>query len=671
MIQFDRIEGNILKASERFDIETIICLAHEKPKKNNSIWYFYTLKNHRLRIFTFDMKEYSGQLLHGHASPIADKIFSFMKNFANSECESWKILKTGDDSHIVALDFMHFPLFYYWHNVNKTRFLDKCNTVIYQACCFFESYFFILNWGFPIKKDNKNSLVKNNRKENPIAAIFDKYPDSWKNAKQFKALMMDLYPDDQLRKNLINLCLDLNIPQDIFHSRHIGKREIHYFIKKMVDSYGCRESIAKEVVLLWTDALLALKNGSDHDLHKMDISDLNITPDLKNCLLANEISCLSDLSNQTLQQLFILVNGNPKFHFELLQITMQYLDPAFRVDDYIDVYGVEDIVFDNWLMPTTVEEWRIIRKFIIKNVEIVSDKRVLIEVAKPATPVDSDLFIKVKSEDDILGGTRLAGHVFAADAKTIVEIKAEKHAEKLNANIINADEFLYHSSRMIEYEFEKFMEPYVNNWYDFENSPKFSFSVMRVKGCRKQLELNLSMFISYISAITGIPVPADSIICGGYQLRKKLGYYAPQTVALCILYGARKAFLPVDSISELRNIPPYLLSEIELSFYSSVPDLVEKIFGLKPGEKIESKLKKESQEKEVQKQRITLENLYKENKLSRYIYNILKDEGFETLEDISSLSSDELKTINGIGNKSQKQVIQLLEEYGYSMKEKH
>ena len=61
---------------------------------------------------------------------------------------------------------------------------------------------------------------------NKLTIINDQYPDAWNNAKLFKALLMDYYPEDKLLRNLIFTCVEERIPQKMVKLNSCNNMEI-------------------------------------------------------------------------------------------------------------------------------------------------------------------------------------------------------------------------------------------------------------------------------------------------------------------------------------------------------------------------------------------------------------------------------------------------------------
>lgn len=90
--------------------------------------------------------------------------------------------------------------------------------------------------------------------DNIIIKILKDYPDSWHNRLQFKALLSDYLPSDKMRRNLIMISIDECIPNDIVNKVEIKNQDIFALSKRIMESCGCSEIAAKEIVIMWTNA---------------------------------------------------------------------------------------------------------------------------------------------------------------------------------------------------------------------------------------------------------------------------------------------------------------------------------------------------------------------------------------------------------------------------------
>ena len=91
-------------------------------------------------------------------------------------------------------------------------------------------------------------------KSNVLLDIFKLYPDVWLDKRRFKSLLSDFLPENKIYKNLLYFSVEENIPQDIKKTTNISQKDIHYWRKRLVDTCGCKEELALQIIELWIEA---------------------------------------------------------------------------------------------------------------------------------------------------------------------------------------------------------------------------------------------------------------------------------------------------------------------------------------------------------------------------------------------------------------------------------
>lgn len=92
--------------------------------------------------------------------------------------------------------------------------------------------------------DNKNVLVQ----------IFEKYPDIWLDNKRFKALLADYLPEDKLKRNLIMMCIEECIPNEIMQKDTVSKTDHLRYRKRLINACGCSDVLSEEIISIWVEA---------------------------------------------------------------------------------------------------------------------------------------------------------------------------------------------------------------------------------------------------------------------------------------------------------------------------------------------------------------------------------------------------------------------------------
>ena len=89
--------------------------------------------------------------------------------------------------------------------------------------------------------------------------ILEDYPEIWKDARLFKAVVSDLMPGDGklLLRNLLGFCVAEYIPEELVKTGAVEKIDLHRYVVCLMKNYGCTEELATKAVLIWADALNA------------------------------------------------------------------------------------------------------------------------------------------------------------------------------------------------------------------------------------------------------------------------------------------------------------------------------------------------------------------------------------------------------------------------------
>ncbi len=95
--------------------------------------------------------------------------------------------------------------------------------------------------------NNDSASVKVLRK------IISVQPDAWHNQRVFKAMLADFLPEDKLRRNLLLISVEEEIPKELERcsGNSFDNMRISIMKKKLIRACGCSESIAHEIVNAW------------------------------------------------------------------------------------------------------------------------------------------------------------------------------------------------------------------------------------------------------------------------------------------------------------------------------------------------------------------------------------------------------------------------------------
>lgn len=90
-------------------------------------------------------------------------------------------------------------------------------------------------------------MKENHSSQMDLSDIFMMYPKCLSDKKLFKAILFDIFPEDKAYINLLLMCFDQGIINDISKSDK-NIYELNKYIKKLCDFFGCKKVIAKRIV---------------------------------------------------------------------------------------------------------------------------------------------------------------------------------------------------------------------------------------------------------------------------------------------------------------------------------------------------------------------------------------------------------------------------------------
>ena len=94
-----------------------------------------------------------------------------------------------------------------------------------------------------------------NQDNNVLSVILREYPDILTNTKRCRALLLDCFPDDKLKRNLLLGCLEEKITQEITQNHNLTSQDMYRLENKMIAAYGCNRLVANEIIEMWNDAI--------------------------------------------------------------------------------------------------------------------------------------------------------------------------------------------------------------------------------------------------------------------------------------------------------------------------------------------------------------------------------------------------------------------------------
>lgn len=165
---------------------------------------------------------------------------------------------------------------------------------------------------------------------NILIKIFESYPDVWQDSRRFKALLSDFLPENKLRRNLLSLSVDENIPGEIRERNSVSNIDLHRWTQRIVNACGCVDSLAEEIIDMWLAAFglckqsdekiptQALAPKSETNFETISaipptwIRDLNVSSRVLKCLKDAKIVTLDGLLRRSPEQLLGIRGLGPK-----------------------------------------------------------------------------------------------------------------------------------------------------------------------------------------------------------------------------------------------------------------------------------------------------------------------------------------------------------------------
>lgn len=87
--------------------------------------------------------------------------------------------------------------------------------------------------------------------EDSFADMLQQYPGAVHDRKRFAGLMKDLFPDQQMKVNLVNAAFNLGIVDELKKAGQINNTFAFRFVKRLLDEYGISRVNADWVISVW------------------------------------------------------------------------------------------------------------------------------------------------------------------------------------------------------------------------------------------------------------------------------------------------------------------------------------------------------------------------------------------------------------------------------------
>lgn len=104
-----------------------------------------------------------------------------------------------------------------------------------------------------------------------LADIVRDYPDALSDRKRLQALLLDFFPQDRRKRNLLMIVLDEGIVDEMRGISRIDKMTLHRFVRSVETGYDIRTKSAEAAVMAWAKALgLSMQEKDDREQETAD-----------------------------------------------------------------------------------------------------------------------------------------------------------------------------------------------------------------------------------------------------------------------------------------------------------------------------------------------------------------------------------------------------------------
>ena len=135
--------------------------------------------------------------------------------------------------------------------------------------------------------------------DQPLKRLLYAVPRAWTDLDHFKKLLLEYYPSDKRKRNLLLVSAEEGIPERLAAMEICFCNDMDELTQCLMDACGCKEQYAEEIVTTWAEALgLPLEEGQDKESSSSG-ADLNmgiVEPDIgfgkRDCLGQRQVFLL-------------------------------------------------------------------------------------------------------------------------------------------------------------------------------------------------------------------------------------------------------------------------------------------------------------------------------------------------------------------------------------------
>lgn len=96
-----------------------------------------------------------------------------------------------------------------------------------------------------------------------LAGLIQDYPDALSDRKRLQALLLDLFPQDRRKRNLLLIVFDDGIVGEMQSLKQMDHMTRHRFVRSIEQGYDIRTKSAESAVMLWAKAMGLSVGGND------------------------------------------------------------------------------------------------------------------------------------------------------------------------------------------------------------------------------------------------------------------------------------------------------------------------------------------------------------------------------------------------------------------------
>jgi len=266
-----------------------------------------------------EMKIYVGNIYYGDITK--EKIIEIY-----SKASDWVEIPYVMGHYVYVRKKMAEDLQNNWKSVNAHIHFERLVKGVLLTAQKYESEF-----------TNNQSLINSyvDDKENVLCKVFGLYPKVWQEPNRFKALLMDFLPQDKLKRNLLCICLEEKIPDELFIRKTVNNIEISIYKKKLINACGCSDSIASEVLSLWMNAFnVTIEKSAYSSFDNISLEELGLSVRSYNCLKRIGIKTVRELIDLKGEDFVRIRNLGTKSAKEVIDKLKSKGVPKEKIEDF-------------------------------------------------------------------------------------------------------------------------------------------------------------------------------------------------------------------------------------------------------------------------------------------------------------------------------------------------